>query len=274
MANMTTATGAVFIPEVWSRRIQEFTKSKLVLANLVDRHDDEITGEGDTIHIQFDTELVANDKVAGIPVSPQSPTDTTVPLLIDLHKESSFRVEDILAMQANINIKNTYTKSAGYAIAKAVDTSIAAQAALFSQSKGVFNTAITTDVVLDGIELLDQADVPEEDRSFVFDAGVKRDLLDISTYTSSDFIGGRPVETGKIAGMLYGVPTYMSNNVLKTGNNTSNMLFHKNAIAAAMQQSPRVQSDYQLEHLADLTVVDVIYGVTELRDAFGVEIRT
>ena len=49
---------------------------------------------------------------------------------------------------------------------------------------------------------------------------------------------------------------------------------HKEALALAMQKSPRVQTQYKAEYLADLCVVDVIYGVVETRDAFGVELKS
>lgn len=274
MPRMTTTTQGVFIPEVWSKDIEEFVKSNLVLAGLVKRRDSEVKGAGDTIHIQFDTELVANNKVQGLDVSPQAPTDTQVDLVVDQWKESSFMIEDILAAQANVDLMSVYTESAGYAIAKAVDTSLAALASGFSQVQGTFNTAITTDVLLDSIELLDLADVPQEDRHFVFQPDVKRDLLDISTYTSADFVSGRPVESGKLSGMLYGVKTYMSTNILKSGTSTSNMLFHRDALALAMQKGPRVQSEYITAALSNLVVADVLYGVREVRDTFGVLVRS
>lgn len=274
MANMTTTTGAVFIPEVWSLSIQEFLRSNLVLADLVQRFDSEVAKFGDTVHIQSDTELSANNKVAGVSVSPQNPTESQVNLSVNVHKESSFFVEDILAAQANVNLMENYTKNSAYAVAKAIDTSLAALATGFSTSKGTYNTAITTDVLLDAIEVLDLADVPMTDRHFVFQPDVKRDLLDISTYTSSDFVSGNPVESGKVAGMLYGVQTHMSTNILKTGSNTSNMLFHRDALALALQKGPRVQSEYKLEDLGWLVVVDAIYGVIEVRDNHGLEIKT
>ena len=274
MPNMTTTTQGVFIPEIWSKDIEEFVRSNLVLANLVKRRDSEVKAAGDTIHIQFDTELVANNKVQGLDVSPQAPTDTQVDLVVDQWKESSFEIEDILEAQANIDLMATYTGSAGYAIAKAVDTSLAALAAGFSQTKGAFNTAITTDVFLDSVELLDLADVPQTDRHFVFQPDVKRDLLDIATYTSSDFISGRPVESGKLSGSLYGVSTHMSTNILKAGTSTSNMMFHRDALALAMQKGPRVQSDYLTPALSWLVVADAIYGVKEVRDTFGVLVKS
>lgn len=273
MSNMTTTTGDVFIPEVWSKKVIKEVESKLVLANLVDRYDVDVAKSGKSIHVPSVSNLVANDKVAGVEVSPQAPTETEVEISLDQHKESSFLVEDILKIQSQYDLMGAYTGKASYAIAKAVDSSLATLASGFSQTYGAYNTAITTDVVLDSIQALDDADVPQEDRHFVFRPDVKRDLLDLSTYTSKDFVGGTPVSTGMI-GDLYGVKTYMSTNIVKSGNNTNNMLFHKEALALAMQEAPRVQSDYSLEDLGDLVVVDTIYGVKEMRDTFGVLVKT
>ena len=274
MPNMTVTTGDIFIPEAWSKSVQEFLRVNLVMANLVARFDSEVKGKGDTIHIPFTTELVANDKTAGVSVTPQNPTDTQVNLVVNKHKESSFFIEDILKAQSHVDLMEKYTSSAAYAVAKQIDTDLTALATGFSTNKGTYNTAITTDTLLDAIEVLDLADVPQTDRHFVFRSDVKRDLLDISTYTSEDFISGKPVESGQLSGMIYGVMTHMSNNILKTGNNTSNILMHRDALALAMQVAPRTQSDYSLKDLANLVVVDTIYGVIEVRDNHGVEVRT
>jgi len=272
MSNVTNTTADVFIPEIWSKEIIKEVESKLVLAPLVWRYDKEAK-MGDTIHVPSLTNLVANDKAANVSVSLQAPTETNVDIAIDKHKEASFLVEDITELQSNRNLRSLYTEKASYAIAKQIDTDLATLASGFSQTKGTYNTAITTDVILDSIELMDLADVPESDRYFCFRPDVKRDLLDLNAYVSSDYVEGRPVQTGSI-GSLYGVDTYMSTNLVKTGNNTDNMLFHKQAIALAMAQGARVQTEYDLEKLGWLTVVDSVYGVKEMRDSFGVLIKT
>jgi len=269
---MTTTTGDVFIPEIWSAETVQAVRSKLVLANLVWRFDTDAKF-GDTIHVPSVSNLVANDKVAGVSTSPQAPTETNVDISIDKHKETTFHIEDILKTQANRDLMSVYTNQAGYAIAKQIDTDLAALASGFTQTKGTYNTAITTDVVLDSIQELDDEDVPEENRYFVFRPDVKRDLLDLAAYTSSDYVDGKPVQTGNI-GSLYGVQTFMSNNIVKTVNNTDNMLFHKDALALAMQTSPRAQSAYDLPYLAHRTTIDAVYGVKEMRDVFGVLVKT
>lgn len=270
--NITVTEADVFIPEIWSKETIADTESKLVLAKLAWNFDRDCK-MGDTVHVPSLSNLVANDKLKNVKVQLQAPTETNTDILIDTHKEVSFLIEDLAATQASRDLRAPYTQKAGYALAKAKDTSLAALAAGFSQTKGTYNTAITTDVILDSIQLLDEADAPEMDRSFVFRPDVKRDLLDLAAYTSSDYVEGRPVQTGSI-GNLYGVNTYMSMNIYKTGNNTNNMLFQKEAIAIATQKNLRVQSTYSLEDLGWLTVADEVWGVKEMRDDHGVLIKT
>lgn len=270
--NLTPTNSAAYIKEIWSKEIIADVNPKFVLANLVWRFDNEAKGTS-TIHVPSLSNLEAEDKVSNVRVSTQAPTETNTDILIDTHKYSSFLVEDINELKTNRNMRSLYTDQASTAIAKAIDSSLAALASGFSGTKGAYNTAITTDVILESIELLDLAEAPETDRHFVFRSDVKRDLLDLAAYTSADYVAGRPVETGKL-GALYGVNVHMSNNLVKSGNNTDNMLFHKSALALAMAQAPRVQMDYSLPDLGHLVVVDTVYGVKEMRDSFGVLVKT
>jgi len=270
--NITNTEAAAFIDSVISKEVIREVNPKLVLANLVKRFDKEAK-LGATITVPSVSNFVANDKVANVSVAPQANTETSVTISVDQHKETSFYVEDITELQSDRALMSQYSEAASTAIARAIDSSLAALASGFSQTYGTYNTAITTDVVLDSIEALDSADAPETERYFVFRPDVKRDLLDLAAYTSSDYVGGTPVETGNI-GSLYGVQTFMSTNLVKTGNNTNNMLFQREALALAMAQAPRAQTSYELSELAHLMVVDAVYGVTELRDTFGVLVKT
>lgn len=247
---------------------------ELVLASRVWRHDDAVSEFGDTLIIPQISQLEANDKVQNIDVNLQAPTEAGITLLVNKHKESSFVIEDKLSRQAKYNLLNVYKDQAAKAIARSADSDLAGLFSGFSQTTGTYNTAITTDVILDAIELLDNADVPQTERYFCFRPDVKRDLLDLATYTSKDFVGGdSPVRTG-IIGDLYGVETAMSTNLVKTGNNTNNGLFHKEAISMAWQLKPRMQMQYDLLKLGTVCVADSMWGTIETRDTYGVLIKT
>ncbi len=273
MANTTVTTAANFIPEIWSKEVISAAEENLVLANLVWRFDADVSAAGDTIHVPNLSNFTANDKVAGASTSPQANTESKVDISIDSHKEITFLLEDIVKVQSSYDLMSKFTGKAGYGIAEAVDSSLAALATGLDNNSGSYNTAITTDTILAGIEYLDLANAPQADRFFAFRPDVKRDLLDIDRYVSMDFVAQPGVKTGMI-GELYGIPTFMSTNMYKTSNNTSNILAHKDAIALAMQESPRTQSEYSLPDLATRVTVDTIYGVKEMRGDFGVEIKT
>ncbi len=273
MADLTPTTSAVFIPEKWSTDIMRATEANLVLANLVHDYSSMVKDSGDTIHVPNLSNLTANDKVAGADVSFQAPTETNVSIALDQHKEASFKLEDITAIQSNVDLNSQYTGKAGYALAKSIDSSIAALAAGFSQTKGTYNTAITTDVILDSIVLLDDADVPQDDRHFVMKPKTKRDIIDITTYISNDFVGGKPVETGKI-GDLFGLNCAISTNIYNSSTSTNDMMFHRDAMGLALQKAPRTKSDYNVASIAWEVVTDTIYGVKEMRDDHAVLVKT
>src|SRR3990167_11530210 len=93
------------------------------MGNLVDRFDSDAK-VGDTIHVPHVSNLVANDKLTNSQVTLQAPTETDSSISLDQYKESSFLVEDKVAIQSQYDLSGYYGKKAGYAIAKAIDGSL------------------------------------------------------------------------------------------------------------------------------------------------------
>jgi hypothetical protein len=269
---LNKTSNAVFVDVMLSKQTIRQANAKVALEKTVWRYDQEAKGVG-SIRVPLLSNAVANNKVANVPVGFQSTTETEVIVTLDQHKEASYAIEDILQLQTNHDLRRLYAEAASTAIAKARDASIAALATGLSQTKGTYNNAITADVILDSVLLLDNADVPEEDRWFAHHPGVKRDILDLAVYTSSDYVSGKPTETGKY-GNIYGLQTIVSTQVLKSGTSTSNMIYHKEAFIMAVSQDIRVQYGYILQLLANALVADTVYGVIEARDTFGVLVKT
>lgn len=285
-SQQTTTTGASFIPEVWSPEVLRATENALVMAPLVKRFDSLVTQRGDTIHIPNLTNLSASSKSANTQVSLQAPTETDTTISISNHYESSFLVEDILRVQSNYDLMAEYTSKAGESIARQVDTDLLSEYSNFSNTDvGTYGTDITDPVILSGIEALDLANAPLEDRALVIYPTQKTALAKIDKFVKVDYLGqyqnSTVVRTGPNSrfmwGDIYGVPVYYTNQVPQTAatpTQTHNILFHKEAIALALQQAPRTQSSYILEYLGNLVVVDTIYGISTIRGAFGVEVRS
>jgi len=127
------------------------------------------------------------------------------------------------------------------------------------------------------ILLLDNADVPMDNRSLIVPPIAANDMLGINRFTEQQYIGsGDAIRTGKI-GMIYGVDVYISSNCPTTtqsggGGATDRVgcLLHKDALVFAEQVGVRSQTQYKQEYLGDLFTSDTIYGVGELRNDAGV----
>lgn len=280
VGNITTTTAANFIPEIWSPEVKRAVESNLTMAKLVLRdYEGEIQSKGDTVHIADISNLSVGDKSASTNVNYETITEDKTDLTIDKHKYAAFKIEDIVAVQSQTNLLQEYSNKVGYALAKQIDTDLLGLYVALSQSVGADNTDITDDTFLSAIKYLDLADAPETDRSAVFTAGQKAAFLNVDQFVRYDAtgIGGQqnPIIRGQF-GELYGVRVFFTTNVTTTGSPAGdhNLMFHKEAFALAMQRDIRMQSQYDIDALATKVVGDVLYGVKEYRDAFGVVIKT
>lgn len=265
-----------FIPEIWSQEILSFVDRNLVMANLVERYNDGV--RGNKYHIPVIGSFVANDKVAGTEVTIQTPTNGLVSVDVNIHKESSFLIEDIVWLQSaqgNPVLLNKYIQRAGMAITKAIDTDLMGLYAGLTQSVGTYGTNLTEDVILEAKLKLDKADAPYEDRSLVVDSAQNVAMLKIDRFTRNDAFGtNNSIQTGQL-GEIHGFKVFATNNVITTDtNHVHNLAFQKSAFALVTELAPRVQAGYDLKQLGWLAVVDTVYGVAELKDTYAVEVKS
>jgi N4-gp56 family major capsid protein len=303
-----TAAGT-FIPEIWSDEIIAAYQKNLKMAPLVKRLS--MTGKkGDVIHIPKPIRGSANAKAEAVAVTIQANLESELTVTVDRHFEYSRLIEDIVEVQALSSLRQFYTEDAGYQLALQVDTDLINAATGFGDGTRTatptdganwensnayyFNStsglaAFADDTVATGdnftdlgfreaIKLMDDADVPMDGRVLVIPPAVRKSLMGIDRYVSSDFVGGRGVESGLI-GNLYGVDIYVSSNapVLETAAQNSGgsiavrgcLFFHKDALVMAEQLAVRSQTQYKQEYLSTLFTSDTLYGVETYRPEAG-----
>lgn len=270
-AHMTITTGDNFIPEIWSKELQVATEANLVMGRLVKRFDAEMKAFGDVLHIPLISNLSANDKTASTAVTFQSPTENKVDLTINKHKEISFLIERNLDAKSRYNLAEEYKKKQSYGLAKQIDTDVLSLQSGLSQSVGTDNVAVSDANVLRAIQYLDDADAPQEDRHFVMSPATKNDLLQIDRYVNTRYVSDQPLMDAAF-GERYGLMFYSSSNVPSGTAGRINLIFHREAFALAIQQNITMYSDFVIDFLADAYVADVLYGMVEYRDAFGVKV--
>ena len=291
-----------FIPEIWSDEVIAAYKKNLVLANLVNKMT--MRGKkGDTLHIPKPTRGAASAKAANTVVNIQADTESEVQVVINKHFEYSRFIEDIVEVQALASLRRFYTEDAGYALAKKVDDELFSLGQTFGDgtsdwthsnsyyidaSTGLTayaeDTVVPADVFTDAgfralIKLVDDADVPMDNRFFVIPPSLRSAIMGIDRYNSSDFVDGRGVQNGQI-GTLYGIDIYVSSNcpVIETdaqntatagGDIKAAILAHKDAMVLAEQMAVRSQTQYKQEYLSTLYTADTLFGVKTVRPEAG-----
>jgi len=267
--------------------------------------------KGDVIHIPKPTRGSASAKAESTAVTIQANLESELTVTVDRHFEYSRLIEDIVEVQALNSLRQFYTEDAGYQLALKVDTDLINAATGFgdgtrtqtpantganwvNSNSYYFNaatglSAYAADTVTSGdnftdlgfreaIKLMDDADVPMENRVLVVPPAVRKSLMGIDRYVSSDFVGGRSVESGLI-GNLYGVDIYVSSNapvVEAAGQNSASsddtrgcLFFHADALVMAEQMAVRSQTQYKQEYLSTLFTSDTLYGVEVYRPEAG-----
>jgi N4-gp56 family major capsid protein len=304
-----TAAGT-FIPEIWSDEVIAAYQKNLKMAPLVKRMS--MSGKkGDVIHVPKPVRGSANAKAEATAVTIQANLETELTITVDRHFEYSRLIEDIVEVQALSSLRQFYTEDAGYQLALKVDTDLINAATGFGDGTRTQSPANTganwvnsnsyyfnassglatyaADTVTSGdnftdlgfreaIKLMDDADVPMDSRVLVIPPASRKSIMGIDRYVSSDFVGGRGVESGLI-GNLYGVDIYVSSNCpvieVAAQNSASSadtrgcLFFHKDALVMAEQLAVRSQTQYKQEYLSTLYTADTLYGVETYRPEAG-----
>jgi len=280
---------ANFIPQLWSNEVIAAYKANLVMAPLVTNFN-HVGRKGDQINIPVPGRLSAVDKTEGTGLTAQEDTAGTVALALNKHKAVPMLLEDIAAIQGLDSMRQHYTDDIGYQLAKVIDTDLLALYSGFQGGAEVIGgdgttawsasgsgngTALTDEGIRTMMQTLDDVDVPESDRAIVIPPVTKKTLLGLPRYTEQAFIGeggqSNSIRNGRI-GAIYGMDVYVSSQcptITNTSGTTSyrvGLMFHKSAMALAMQTNVNFETQRKTEYLGDLLVGHVIYGVIELRD--------
>lgn len=284
--NVGTVTIPTYIPELWSDLVQKATEANLVASK---RFMDvsgygEIKSKGDILHVPILSNYTAVTKYTNTVLELSANTESEVILTIDTHKGIRIAVEDIAKVQSAYDMMSLYTQKIGFGLAKALDASLLGLYSGLAQTVGA--TASTDGGISDtnlvrAMRFLDVANAPQDGRSVIIDPYGIEDLRLIDKFTRYDAIGQEgPDRTvggmGKngLFGSVYGVPVYVTTNLQTTsvvgGTLSRGLVVHKEAFIHAAQMDKKIENWRNGPELADEIIGQMLYGVKEYRDAFGV----
>ena len=266
--NVTTTTAANFIPELWRDAILDYAERQFLLRNQVLDFSSLVATGGDTLNIPKVTEETAAAKSAGSAVTYTNNTDGVVQLSLNQHQYEAKRIEDIVKVQESADLFGAYAKSIGYSLAKKIENYIAVdilQSATGNDGSLSSDNTFTTALIRSGLQkLLDAGhDYTDGDHFFYCSPAAYMSLLSLGDFTEAQKRGDgeNPAVSGKIIN-AYGLNVYPSVDWDDDGgsNDETATIFNRNSVYYAQQFAPRVQSSYDIDHLATSIVADVLFG--------------
>jgi len=208
-----TTSEVNFIPEVFSKLLQaKFYKQSVLPAISNTDYQGEISGQGDKVIIRTVPAVTIND-YAGT-VTNQELTTGTVEMLIDKAKYYSFKIDDVLKAQADINLLEAASGDAAEGMRIAVETDVLSSVIGDATTTGSQTSITSSNILSEILELsqaLDELNIPEEGRFIVlspeFVSMLKQSELR-QAYLTGD--GTSPLRNGQV-GMVDRFTVYQSN---------------------------------------------------------------
>lgn len=275
--NIAAANLANYIPVVLSKAVQAATESLLVTGKLVDRSYESMSkAGGSTIDVPKLENITANavtNRQADATL--YDTVQGKVTIALNQVYDIGVAIDDITSLQTNPKYFDKVRNKLAYGLSKAVDTIVNTEFVNFSQTVGTEGSALTEDVILAAYEYLNLADAPAEGRAWVFDPESITDLMKIDMFVKMDYVGDAVWKTGFSGRQILGSPVYWSTNLAVNNTNYHCAAYLQEEALALVIQMPSTFETFRLplKH-SDGILGLTVFGVKEMRDAFGVYIKT
>ena len=285
--NTSTASGTDlddFIPQLWSKGINDYISEQFVLANIVDTSLSALVQKkGDIVNIPLMTEKSATDTTPAAfsaitdNLTYHSPTDDVKQITVDKLYYSAQIISDIAHVQASPEYFDMYVKGMGYSIGRLVEKLIA------DYITGL-TVGDTVQLDLDANNVFDAGDMgnvlrtmaqnnfdPTSGWAMVVSPTLYGSMMQISNFTSADFTAsnGGVISGGRgNVGTLAGMPVYVSNRMKETttNNHIAGAIFRPDNAKLLYQIAPKVVSQYSVDFLGTKVAAYVACGFDFVRD--------
>jgi hypothetical protein len=296
-AGTSGQTNEFFVPEIFSKKIQNFFRKSSVIEAITNTdYAGEIAAFGDTVNIIKEPTITVAAYTRAASTSKQFLSDQELTLVIDKANSFKFIVDDIEEKLSHINFASVGASSAAYTLKDTMDAEVlsamfagvstsAPDHRLGGDGNGAASTSFSSNDPLDmgngGSELsplkimarmarlLDDSQVPEEGRWFVAKPEFYEELADTdSKLMSSDFNqGDGGVRNGLVAsGQIRGFSMYKSSNIPATSNATGQCLGGHISSTATAQSILNIETLRDTDTFGDIVRGLHVYGRQVLRD--------
>lgn len=238
----TTANTAI-IPEKWSARFFEVLRPSLPFIDSVSTdYAQDITAPGDILNISEVNDFnEASELSEGAAGDTEAASITNHQLTINKRTYKDFKVTNRAQLQS-LPFVDALEEKAVFSINKRIhqviiDNIVPSASSPDHAISYDSGTTLALADILEAKELLDDADVPMEDRYMTLGSGAYNDLYDITGVTSRDFVPtGSPLSSGSFDTDIVGFKPRMTTVV-----GTTSYFHHKSFLTMAMQQMLNVE---------------------------------
>ncbi len=262
---------AKFITAKYSKDVIMHTMSNLVVAGRVNTSWKKDLKNGSVVNIPVFSEISTTEVTAGTATTvADAASASPASLTINKWREATVQIDDMSKLEEDADYMAGASKASAYAVVKYVDTTVGALFSTLASSSvyGSDGQAFTDDVILAIMETLDEADVPQDDRSIITDPSNKVDVLKIDKFIRNDYVRELVVPSGKF-GNLYNMGVFITNNLTLSATGNYGAMLHRDAIGLVLQQNPRSRMIPLPEKFIIKFTTDVIFGTAVIRPTFG-----
>lgn len=234
-----------FIPKIWEARLLAHLDKALVYGNLCNRdYEGDISQAGDTVIINQIGDIAVRDYDKAKDITLDDVDGTPTQLVIDQQKYFGFKVDDVDAAQANVNLIDSAMQRASYAVRDIVDQYIAAFHAKAGVTTGLGTDAkplaLTTaeqayESLVDLRGALDDKNVRADGRFVVVPSWFYGLMLKDNRFVAAGTAKTDAVLANGFIGTAAGFSIYQSNNVPNTAGKYKILAGTTDAISYASQ---------------------------------------
>ena len=275
MANESTSST---LSELYTEIVAEaqfVASEKSIMRNLVKNY--AISGGGKAVEVPVYAQVSAAavseaTDLSNTAIDPTSVTITAsevgvMTTLTDLARNSAPR-----------NVAADIGKLFGEALARKQDTDLTGLFNGFDSALGDGTTAISSAAIFNALSTLRENALNIDDCAVVLHPKIAYDLKAGLTNTfanaNANDLANEALRSGFV-GRLAGMPVFETSNMSNSGNagDYIGAAIHKDALAIAMMQDVKIETQRDASLRADEIVATSVYGVGEIHDSYGVELH-
>jgi len=274
MANESTSST---LSELYTEIVAEaqfVASEKSIMRNLVKNY--AITGGGKAVEVPVYAQVSASAVAEATDLSNTAIDPTSVTITAS-EVGVMTTLTDLARNSAPRNVAGDIGKLFGEALARKQDADLIALFDGFSVTSGDGTTAISPAVIFNALSTLRANSLPANECAVVLHPKIAYDLKSglTNTFAGLDTENSNEALRSGFVGTLAGMPIFETSNMADTGTagDYKGGAMHKDALAIAMMQDVKIETQRDASLRADEIVATSVYGVGEIHDSYGVELH-